>query len=148
MGKLAGIARREKKRAPMESLESAEITLAAGVTGDFRGKPGKRQVTLLSSSDWQIACEEVGADLPWTTRRSNLLVEGIELPREPGTIIAIGNVRLRSTREIDPCFRMDEQKQGLTKALQPDWRGGIGCEVLSGGKISIGDSVNIVDEES
>ncbi len=144
MGQLVGIARRDKKRAPMESLNSAEISTATGVGGDFRGKPGKRQVTLLSQRDWQLVCDELGNEIPWIVRRSNLLLEGIDLPRTSGQLITIGNVRLRTTIEVDPCSRMDEQVAGLKKALTPDWRGGIACEVVEGGHISIGDPVSII----
>ena len=145
MGRLAGIARREKKRAAMETLESAMISVETGVANDSRGKPGKRQVTLLSAAAWQAACSDIGADAPWTTRRSNLLIEGLDLPREAGRVIAIGDVRLRTTVEVDPCSRMDEQVPGLTAALQPDWRGGVGCEVLAGGTVSVGDEVSLVE---
>ena len=143
MGRLAGIARRDRKRAPMETLDSAEITTDSGVANDSRGKPGKRQVTLLSRESWDDACREIGVDAPWTTRRSNLLIEGIVLPREAGRIVTIGDVRLRTTIEVDPCSRMDEQVAGLTGALKPDWRGGIACEVVEGGSVSIGDPVDI-----
>ena len=50
MGRLVGIAKREAKRADMEILEDAEISEQTGVANDFRGKPGKRQVTLVSAS--------------------------------------------------------------------------------------------------
>ena len=49
MGRLAGIARGEQKRADMEVLEDAEISEQTGVAKDFRGKPGKRQVTVISA---------------------------------------------------------------------------------------------------
>jgi len=145
MGVLAGIARREKKLSPMESLESAEISAATGVANDSRGRPGKRQVTLLSAQDWQAACDEVGQDVVWTTRRANLFLENFDLPKEAGRIVAIGDVRLRTTVEIGPCWRMDEQCPGLTDALMPDWRGGVGCEVLQGGTVKIGDTVSVVE---
>ena len=145
MGRLAGIARRAKKRAPMELLDKAEISTATGVARDFRGKPGNRQVTLLSARDWRAACAELGQDVAWTTRRSNLLVEDFDMPKEQGRIIEIGKVRLRTTMEVDPCSRMDEQVEGLRKALQPDWRGGVACEVLQGGTVSIGDAVLLVE---
>jgi MOSC domain-containing protein YiiM len=145
MGRLIGIARRERKRATMETLDSVDISTETGVAGDFRGKPGKRQVTLLSVAAWQAACAELGHDVPWTTRRSNLLVEDIFLPRSAGHVIAIGEVRLKITMEVDPCFRMDEQVDGLKKALQPDWRGGVACEVLEGGTVSVGDPVELIE---
>jgi MOSC domain-containing protein YiiM len=145
MGRLAGIARRDEKRAPMETLDIAEISESTGVANDSRGRPGKRQVTLLSARAWSEACAELDADPPWTTRRANLLIEDMDLPRVPGTLIAIGAVRLRTTVEVDPCSRMDEQVPGLTGALQPDWRGGVGCEVVEGGTVAIGDNVSIVE---
>jgi len=145
MGRLAGIARRDKKRAPMETLETAEISEDTGVANDFRGKPGPRQVTLLSAEVWESVCGRLGEELPWTTRRANLLVDGLELPRQAGGIIEIGSARLQVTMETDPCSRMEEQCAGLKAALEPDWNGGVLCRVLRGGSISIGDNVALID---
>lgn len=143
MGRLAGIARRDRKRAPMQTLEQAEISTASGVADDFRGKPGPRQVTVISGAAWRAACAELDEDLPWTTRRANLLVEDIELPRTLGAVLRVGPVRLRITGEVDPCSRMEEQRQGLKAALQPDWRGGVSCTVIAGGPVSLGDEVDL-----
>lgn len=143
MGRLAGIARRDRKRAPMQTLEQAEISTASGVADDFRGKPGPRQVTVISGAAWRAACAELEEDLPWTTRRANLLVEDIELPRTIGAVLRVGPVRLRITGEVDPCSRMEEQRQGLKAALQPNWRGGVSCTVIAGGPVSLGDEVDL-----
>ena len=145
MGRLAGIARREKMRAPMKTLEQAEVSDQTGVAKDFRGKPGKRTVTVISARAWREVCAELGQDIPWTTRGANLLVDDIDLPRSIGQIIEVGEVRLEVTMEVDPCRRMDEQVEGLKAALTPDWRGGVGCTVLQNGSVSIGDSVAIID---
>lgn len=143
MGRLAGIARRDRKRAPMQTLEQADISTESGVADDFRGKPGPRQVTVISGAAWRAACAELDEDLPWTTRRANLLVEDIELPRTLGAVLRVGPVRLRITGEVDPCSRMEEQRQGLKAALQPDWRGGVSCTVIAGGPVSLGDEVDL-----
>jgi MOSC domain-containing protein YiiM len=45
--------------------------------------------------------------------------------------------------EIDPCERMDELHPGLRRALEPDWRGGAGGKVISGGMVHVGDSIRI-----
>ncbi len=147
MGRLAGIARREKKRAPMETLEQAEVSDQTGVAKDFRGKPGNRTVTVISTRAWRKVCAELGQDIPWTIRRANLLVDDIDLPRSVGQIIQIGEVRLEVTMEVDPCFRMEEQVKGLKAALTPDWRGGVGCTVLRNGAVSIGNPVTIIDAD-
>lgn len=141
MGRLTGIARRDAKRAPMETLERAEITMENGVALDFRGKRGKRQVTIISTHAWRDACRELRKEIPWTTRRANLLVDDFKLPRSVGAVLKIGQVRLQVTGEVDPCSRMDEQCPGLREALQPEWRGGVSCIVLEGGAVVLGDDV-------
>ena len=126
----------------MTEIDSVEITCEQGVVPDTRGKPGKRQVTVLSLESWLIACAELGAELPWTTRRANILISGITFSAEDvGKILQIGDVCLQITVETDPCNRMDKQHQGLTAALTPEWRAGVCCRVLSGGQIQINDQV-------
>lgn len=144
MGRLVGIARREKKRAEMEILQDAEISEQTGVANDFRGKPGKRQVTMISAEAWAAACEELGRELPWTTRRANLLVEDVRLPQRTGDVIEVGRIRLLVTMEVDPCSRMEEQCEGLQAALMPQWRGGVACTVLKGGSVRLGDGVSVL----
>lgn len=141
---LTGIAIKQASRSPMQETDSATITREKGLTGDFRGKPGNRQVTVLSHESWQQACSELNTELPWTTRRANLLLTGIRFnPEDVGKALLIGDVRLEITRETDPCKRMDEARQGLKNILTPDWRGGVCCRVISGGQVSAGDVVTL-----
>jgi len=147
MGRLTGIAHRDTKRAPMETLEQAQVSDQTGVAQDSRGKPGDRTVTVISARTWREVCAELGQEIPWTTRRANLLVDEIDLPKSAGQIIEIGDVRLKVIVEVAPCSRMDEQVEGLTNALKPDWRGGVACTVLQGGSISIGDAVTVVEAD-
>ena len=136
------IAYRSKPKAPMTEIDSVEITCEQGVVPDFRGKPGKRQVTLLSAQSWQDACAELEAELPWTFRRANILIDGLRFSAfDVGHIIRIGDAELQVMIETDPCPRMDAQHQGLTAALLSDWRAGVCCRVLKGGTVRLGDGV-------
>lgn len=147
MGKVEDIARRKKIRAPMETLNTVIVDEKTGLAGDIRGGALKRQVTILSAEAWNSVCEELKTELPWTTRRANILVSGIKLPQESGYQIQIGEVLLEVTRQTDPCERMDEQYLGLTNALMPDWRGGVCCSVVRGGNIMNGDKVTLYSKE-
>lgn len=144
-GRLAGIARREARRAPMQQLEAVDVTSAAGVIGDCKGlKFRKRQVTVLAAEAWEAACLALAADLPWTARRANLLTRGVILPRARGARLRIGGLLLEVTGQTYPCRRMEEVKPGLLKALAPEWRGGLTCMVLEGAAIRIGDTIEIL----
>ena len=142
MSSIKAIAIKNRPRVAMQSIDSARIDVASGILGDFRGSQKDRQITILSESAWQKACAEVGAELPWTVRRANLLVDDVEFDETfVGRRVRIGEVELEITQETDPCSRMDAQHQGLTAALTPDWRGGVCCRVVESGDINIGDAV-------
>ena len=144
MSQLKSIAIKSIAKADMQTQESAEITLAKGITGDFRGSQADRQVTILSESAWLKACDSINVVLAWTIRRANLLVDGVEFSAaDVGKTVRIGDVELKITRETNPCALMDKQCQGLTAALTPEWRGGVCCNVITAGTIRIGNPVKI-----
>ena len=127
----------------MQELAEAEVTLDGGVADDFRGRAGRRQVTVLSLESWQAACREAGrTELPWTTRRANLLVTGVDLAA--GGVLRIGAVELEVTGETAPCERMDEACPGLRGALTPAWRGGVTCRVRQPGTLAPGVAVSVL----
>ncbi len=150
-GILLGIARHARSKAPMEVLDHADVTLEGGIVGDFRGamkgKPYKRQVTLIERADWDAAMADVAHSIPWQERRSNLLVDGLDLPQVAGVRLRIGaDVVLEVTRETDPCERMEALAEGLRAALTPDWRGGACAMVVHGGRIAVGDAIRIEEQ--
>ena len=145
--KLISIARRSDADSPMQEIFSAEVSLDEGMHGDSKGKPGPRQITILSKESWHRACHELDVDLPWTVRRANLLIQGFEfLPTDVGRTIHIGEVILEITRESDPCWKMDKAHEGLKKALMSSWRGGVCCKVLQAGTITTGDNAELSKE--
>jgi MOSC domain-containing protein YiiM len=154
MGRLGGIARHDRPYGPIETLGHVSVTATEGVHGCIRGalastkKTRKRQVSIIEAESWAAAMEDLGIAehdrLPWHARRANLLVEGLRLPREAGTVIAIGaSLRMEVTVETEPCERMDALLPGLKAALMPDWRGGVCGRVLTDGEIAVGDEVRI-----
>jgi len=148
MAKLIDIAVKHKKRAPVQTLDAAFISLDQGVENDFRGKPSKRQVTVLSKKAWQEANAQLKIDLPWTARRANLLVDDLDFENTSGRTITIGDVQLLITQETDPCHRMEEAAEGLLDALKTKWRGGVCCRVISEGKVAMGDGVILSESKN
>lgn len=151
MGRLAGIARHDRPKGPMETVETVSVTRAAGVDGDYRGalaaqKPGrKRQVSLIEHSCWQAALAELGGSLDWHHSRRNLVIDGLRLPREPGTRLRVGaSLVIEITGECDPCERMEALLPGLRAALTPDWRGGFVGRVEQDGEIAVDDEIRIL----
>lgn len=142
MPKLVAIAYKTVKRGPMKEVLCANVTQHSGVEKDVFGRPGKRQVTVLSVQQWQAACQSINADLVWMIRRANLLVDGLSFsPADVGKQLRIGDLSLEITGETDPCSKMEMAHPGLELALTPDWRGGVTCRVLNDAMIHLGDPV-------
>lgn len=144
IAKLLGIAIKPKRLLPMHTLAEVELSIELGLTGDCRGKPGPRQVTLLSQTAWRAACSELDVEVLWTTRRANLLVDDLPLFQSTGCRILIGQAVLEVTGETDPCARMEQAQPGLFAALRGDWRGGVCCRVVQGGALTVGLDVELI----
>ena len=123
-------------------VSEAAVGVADGVAGDARGVRAGRQVTVVFREGWEAACRDLGVELPWTTRRANLLIEGVPVPRQ-GRRLVIGDAVLEVTQETQPCQVMEAAHRGLREALTPEWRGGVCCRVVQGGTIRIGDRVDV-----
>jgi len=138
-GHLVGIARAHELGAALDEVSSASVSVERGIAGDARGTKHGRQVTVVFRDGWEDACRDLGVELPWITRRANLLLANLERPREACGVLRIGEVELQITMETRPCHLMDRARHGLRAALRPDWRGGVCCVVYRGGRLKLGD---------
>ena len=143
VGKVKAIAHRAVDGDTMMEITSCNVLPGRGLDTENR-RPGKREITLVSAESWAEVCREMGRQIPWWTRRANLLIEGIDLAATIGQRIRIGPVEIHIHGETKPCKLMDAQVQGLTRVMVPNVRGGIHGQVLTGGTIRVGDSVSVV----
>src|SRR5262249_7354330 len=118
LGTLQGIAIREASRAPMKEQQQVEVAMRHGIVQDYYGT-GQRHVTMLDLGQWQEVLAELGIELPWHTRRANLLITGIDLAATIGRRLQIGACRFGIGGETTPCYRMDELPPGLGPARSP-----------------------------
>ena len=143
IGKIRAIATRSAHLGPMVDVGEARAFADACLVGDH-GSSRRRGLTLLASGQWQQVTSELGVDLPWHTRRANILVEANTLAPLIGQTIRVGEVRVRIHAETIPCDEMDLLHPGLKAALTPDCRAGVYGHILDDGRIRIGDLVMAV----
>ena len=124
----------------MDPVEVAGLVAGKGLEGNAN-RGGHRQVTIISRARWAELTVELGADIPPTARRANLMVSGIDLEKTRGRILRVGSSRLHINGETRPCERMDEAHPGLQAAMRERWGGGVFAEVLDDGQIAVGDVV-------
>lgn len=142
-GRVVALGLKRAHRGPIEELSEGRLTVERGLDGNVIGRPGRRQITILTREGWEAALREIGRTAPWTTRRANVLVEGLDLAGQVGRRLSIGEALLEITGEATPCRRMDAQVPGLADALARGWRAGVTCRVLRGGRVRRGDDVSL-----
>ena len=141
-GSVLALALRPVKSKEVIVQDTLELSPQAGVIGDH-GTSRRRQVSLLDEDSWNAACIEVDEALNWTTRRSNVLVSGLDLQNLVGSQIRLGSALVEVMGEVVPCHVMDAAKKGLKHALKPDWRGGVYGRVIESGQVHVGDKITV-----
>lgn len=133
-------------RLPMRAVDEVEIETQAGIVGDRYHGSKHRQVSVQSLDDLAIAAEIFGSSIPAGLTRRNITVVGGPVPRDPGSIITIGDVVLEVVRVAAPCKLLDDTiGVGAQGALRH--RGGSICRVLQGGTVRVGDEFTLPSAE-
>lgn len=146
VGRLEAIWIKRMKRGPMDRAEVAHLVTGRGIRGNAN-QGGKRQVTIIEREVWERLMSELGAALPPSRRRANMMVTGLSLAGMRGRVLRVGGARVRIYGETKPCEQMDEALPGLQAAMRPNWGGGAFGEVLTDGDIRVGDPVSFEPEE-
>ena len=141
-GTVLALALRPVKSQAFVVQKTLGLSPQAGVIGDH-GTSRRRQISLLDEARWDAACTEVGEELDWTTRRSNVLVSGLDLQALVGSHIRLGSALVEVMGEVVPCHVMDAAKKGLKRALKSEWRGGVYGRVIESGQVHVGDAITI-----
>lgn len=125
----------------MDAAERATLVAGRGLAGNA-DQGGRRQVTILDLERWHELMDRMGSSLETDARRANLVVDSLDLFDSRGRTLRIGTARLLIHGETRPCERMDEVVGGLGAAMRERWGGGVFAEVIEGGEIAVGDSMD------
>ncbi|MAO55507.1 MAG: MOSC domain-containing protein [Rhodospirillaceae bacterium] len=148
-GKLEHIHIAEAASVEMEELKSADLIAGKGVDGDryllgngtYSSKPfPARQVTLIEMETLEALKRDHGIDLTPDLSRRNLTVTDTPLNHLVGRKFKVGEVVLLGGRLNRPCKYLDELLEMELFNLLLN-RSGLNCEIVSGGTIRPGDTV-------
>ena len=142
MPRLASIHVAPATRLPMRSVERATVEAGQGIVGDRYHGTRHRHVTVQSAAALRTAAAVFGSEVPAELTRRNLTIDEGVVPTAPGSRIRIGDVLLEVVRVAAPCKLLDDTiGRGAQEALRR--RGGAVFRVLEGGRIAVGDAVDL-----
>lgn len=122
-----------------KGIDGDRYTLAKG-TYSKKPEPG-RQITLVEGEVLDWLKSEHGLTVRPEDCRRNVVTYGIDLNPLVGREVMVGPVRVLVHRLCQPC-RYIEKLLNQPGLYERWWdKGGLRCEIIEGGTISIGDSV-------
>lgn len=143
VGPVSRIALKTAVGGPMREVNEAAAEVDRGLVGSVRPSP-RRGITFIATGAWRRATGEIGVELPWHTRRANVLVDAEQVGHLIGKTVQVGGVVVEILAETRPCELMNKLQPGLLDALKPDCRAGVYGRVISAGAFRIGDDLRII----
>ena len=129
-----------------QPVESVEAVAGQGLRGDchFLASPAPRRsghdLTLIAAEALEALAAEEGIELGHAESRRNVLTRGIDLNALVGTRFRVGEAECYGVELCEPCRKLQRlTKPGVLRGLVH--RGGLSADVVAGGTIAAGDSV-------
>ena len=126
------------------SVKEAELVMGCGLLEDRHFKKNnnsKSQITLIEIENINYFNKLVDENIPAINYRRNIITKNIRLNTLVGKEFFIGNVKIKANDLCKPCKYLQDKlkKNNFIKELL--FKGGIRCEILSNGKIYVGDII-------
>ena len=132
-----------------EIIETKEINLIAGkgVVGDRHFKDYNdplNQLSIIESENIDEYNLKYQLNIPYLNFRRNIVTRGIKLNELIGKKISIGSVKIEVLDLCRPCRHLSE-KLGRNDIIKEFLRkGGIRCQIMNDGKISLNNKIKII----
>ena len=132
-----------------EIVNVSEIELIAGkgIKGDRHFQDFNdpyNQLSIIESENINEYNKKYNLNIPYLNFRRNIITEGIKLNDLIGKKILIGEIQLNVIDLCRPCRHLAE-KLGKDNIIKEFLRkGGIRCEIINDGKISVNDQIKII----
>ena len=140
-----GIAKNDNQK--IQEVDKIELLSGKGVVGDrhFQENSDVRsQITLIESENIDYYNSKFKTDYSYIDFRRNVVTQGIQLNDLVGKKLLMGNVKVQGHDLCRPCKHLEETLNGQDIIKEFLRRGGLRCEILNSGIVTIGDEIKVV----
>ena len=144
MPKVIEIAISESSGKAMKNVGNVESIAGKGLVNDRHFKENnekKYQITLIEIENINHYNQISGTSIPSKDFRRNIITEGIKLNELVGSKFFIGGVKVKAHDLCRPCKYLQESLNQKNIVKEFLLKGGLRCEILTNGKISVGDDI-------
>ena len=137
----------KKKGEKINETNEIEVLSGKGIIGDryfHENNDLRKQLTLIESENIDYYNRKYNTNFSYVDFRRNIITKNIELNHLVGKTFSIGKITVQGNDLCRPCKELQE-KLGIDNYIKEFLRcGGLRCEILSSGIISIGDKIKIL----
>tara|TARA_Y100000590_G_scaffold277892_1_gene311926 strand:- start:1794 stop:2231 length:438 start_codon:yes stop_codon:yes gene_type:complete len=144
MGKVVGIGIANNKGDSIQNVTNADALKGKGIQNDrkFRENNQKEcQITLIEIENINHFNNISKKNISPVDFRRNIITEGIKLNELVGKEFTVGNVKLKAHDLCRPCKYLQNKLAVNNFVKEFLLKGGIRCEILNSGKITVGDII-------
>ena len=136
MGRIEGITLVVDASGAPRTVDAVEVAAGHGLEGDYHS-----DLTLIAAEALDGLREDTGIELSGEQSRRNVLTRGIDLNALVGRRFRVGEVEAVGVELAEPCTKLRRLsgEPGVLRGLVH--RGGLRADVVSSGRIKIGDEV-------
>ena len=144
MGKVIEFGIANIKGNQIQNVNQVEVLKGKGVLNDrkfSKNNQKERQITLIEIENINYFNNKYKINIPPVNFRRNIITENVKLNDLVGKEFFVGSVKLKAHDLCRPCkYLQDKLKQNnfVKEFLR---KGGLRCEILTGGRISVGDII-------
>ena len=148
MSKVLEIGISENTGSKMLNVSSIEALAGKGLLNDrkfMNNNNNKSQLTFIEIENINYVNKILVSKIPAIDFRRNIITQGVNLNDLNGKEFFVGPVKVKAHDLCRPCKYLQQllNQKDLMKELL--FKGGLRCEILINGKISIGDIIKIHD---
>ena len=147
MSKVIRLGITENNNQKIQEVNEIKLLFGKGVVGDrhfHENNDVRCQVTLIESENIDYYNNKFRTNYPYVNFRRNVVTKGIQLNNLVGKKLLIGNVKVLGHDLCRPCKHLEETLKGEDVIKEFLRRGGLRCEILNSGIITIGDEIKVI----
>ena len=137
----------KKKGEKINEINKIKVLSGKGIVGDrnfLENNDLRKQLTLIESENIDYYNRKYNTNFSYVDFRRNIVTKNIKLNHLVGKTLSIGKIIVQGNDLCRPCKELQE-KLGINNYIKEFLRrGGLRCEILSSGTISIGDEIKIL----
>ena len=144
MGKVVGIGIAGNKGSEIQNVNAVEAVKDKGLLNDRKFKQNNHkqcQITLIEIENINYYNKKTKTNIPAIDFRRNIITENIQLNDLVGKEFFVGKVKLKGHDLCRPCKYLQDKLKQNNVVKEFLHKGGLRCEILTSGKINVGDII-------